>query len=94
MESKPNLRWLSMMTDPDYDSDRFRAGLTNVQPSKRKNRILRQLKSAFGNEIDDSKFKQMQMPESLPFTPGERVAVKVIDQTGMEHMAVLDTPDY
>ena len=93
VESKPNLRWLSMMIDPDYDGDRFRAGLMNVQPSKRKNRILRQLKSAFGNEIDDAKFKQMQMPESLPFTPGERVAVKVIDQTGMEHMTVFDNDE-
>ena len=93
VESKPNLRWLSMMIDPDYDGDRFRAGLMNVQPSKRKNRILRQLKNAFGKEIDDAKFKQMQMTESLPFTPGERVAVKVIDQTGMEHMSVLDTPE-
>ena len=97
VEAKPNLRWLSMMIDPDYDGDRFRAGLMNVQPPKRKNRILRQRKNTFGKEIDDAKFQQMQMTESLPFTPGERVAVNAIDQNGMEHMAVwihlkTDTP--
>ena len=90
VESKPNLRWLSMMIDPDYDGDRFRAGLMNVRPSKRKSRLLKQLKAVFGREIDDAKFAQMQTTESLPFTPGERIAVKVIDQIGMEHMTVLE----
>ena len=93
MEAKPNLQWLSMMIDSDYDGDRFRAHLMNVKPSKRKNRLLNQLKAALGREVDDAKFKQMQTAESLPFTPGERIAVKVIDQTGMEHMTVLDTPE-
>lgn len=93
VESKPNLQWLSMMIDPNYDGDRFRAGLMNIKPSSRKNRLLNAMKAAFRNEIDEAKFKQMQTTKSLPFTPGERIAVKVIDQIGMEHMTIIDNVD-
>ena len=93
VETKSVHQWLSMMIDPDYDRDRFRAGLMNVRKSNRKNRLLRELRAAFGKRIDDAKFEQMQTDESLPFTPVERIAVKVIDQIGMEHMTVIDFLD-
>ena len=46
-------------------------------------------------EIDDEKWEQMRSMTTVPFDlpePGVKIAVKVIDQTGMEHMTVIDDP--
>ena len=45
--------------------------------------------------IDAECWAQMQSAATVPFElpdPGIKIAVKVIDQTGTEHMAVLDNP--
>ena len=41
------------------------------------------------------KWEQMLSTTTIPFElpePGVKIAVKVIDQTGMEHMTVIDDP--
>ena len=45
--------------------------------------------------IDAQRWAQMQSAATVPFElpePGIKIAVKVIDQTGAEPMAVLDDP--
>ena len=45
--------------------------------------------------IDDEKWEQMLSTTTIPFelpAPGVKITIKVIDQTGMEHMTVIDDP--
>ena len=92
----PDARHLmGLMTDTAYDGESFRARLINVRPVKRNQRTLRNLQSAFQGRIDAQRWAQMQSAITVPFElpePGIKIAVKVIDQTGTEHMAVLDDP--
>ena len=92
----PDARHLmGLMTDTAYDGESFRARLINVRPVKRNQRTLRNLQSAFQGRIDAQRWAQMQSATTVPFElpePGIKIAVKVIDQTGTEHMAVLDDP--
>jgi hypothetical protein len=47
----------------------------------------------FNKDIDESKWDRMKTTRTLPFNPpnsGGRIAVKVVDYTGMEHMRVMD----
>ena len=49
----------------------------------------------FRREIDPAIWEQMLTTTTIPFElpePGVKIAVKVIDQTGMEHMTVIDDP--
>lgn len=83
-----------MMVDANYDGEAFRARLMNVVSSNRNRKTLRDLRKAFP-KIDDERFAVMQSAKSLPFDlpdEGVKVAVKVIDVTGMEHMVVIDDP--
>ena len=46
-------------------------------------------------KIDSEQWEQMLTMETIPFelpAPGAKIAVKVIDQTGMEHITVIDEP--
>ena len=86
---------MGIMTDTAYDGESFRARLINVQQVKRNQRTLRSLQSAFQGRIDAERWTQMLGDTTVPFElpePGVKIAVKVIDQTGTEHMAVLDDP--
>ena len=86
---------MGIMTDTAYDGESFRARLINVRPVKRNQRTLRNLQSAFRGRIDAERWAQMQSAATVPFElpePGIKIAVKVIDQTGTEHMAVLNDP--
>ena len=81
------------MVDTEYDTQSFRARLMNVQQVKRNQRSIRNLRAALRREIDDEKWEQMLSTTTIPFElpePGVKIAVKVIDQTGMEHMTVID----
>ena len=86
---------MGIMTDTAYDEESFRARLINVRQVKRNQRTLRNLQSAFQGRIDAESWTQtlsaITVPVELP-EPGVKIAVKVIDQTGTEHMAVLDDP--
>ena len=88
-------RIMGIMVDTEYDTESFRARLINVRQVNRNQRTLRNLRAAFNREIDPEKWEQMLTTKSIPFElpePGVKIAVKVIDQTGMEHMTVIDDP--
>ena len=47
------------------------------------------------SKIDKENREQMLVTKTIPFElrePGAKIAVKVIDQTGMKHMTVLNDP--
>ena len=80
--------------DTNYDGESFRAQLMNVVSSNRNLKTLRDLRKAFRN-IDEERFATMQSNKTLAFDlpqQGVKVAVKVIDVTGMEHIIAIDNP--
>ncbi len=86
---------MGIMVDTQYDTESFRARLINVREVRRNQRTLKNLRAAFNREIDPEKWEQMLTTKTIPFDlpePGVKIAVKVIDQTGMEHMTVIDDP--
>ena len=86
---------MGIMVDTEYDTESFRARLINVRQVGRNQRTLKSLRAAFNREIDPEKWEQMLTTKTIPFElpePGVKIAVKVIDQTGMEHMTVIDDP--
>ena len=86
---------MGIMVDTEYDTESFRAKLINVRQVGRNQRTLRNLRAAFNREIDPEKWEQMLTTKTIPFElpePGVKIAVKVVDQTGMEHMTVIDDP--
>ena len=86
---------MEIMVDTEYDTESFRARMINVRQVGRNQRTLRNLRAAFNREIDQEKWERMLTTKTIPFElpePGVKIAVKVIDQTGMEHMTVIDDP--
>ena len=86
---------MGIMVDTEYDTESFRARLINVRQVGRNQRTLRNLRAAFNREIDPEKWEQMLTTKTIPFElpeSGVKIALKVIDQTGMEHMTVIDDP--
>ena len=86
---------MGIMVDTEYDTESFRARLINVRQVGRNQRTLKNLRAAFNREIDPEKWEQMLTTKTIPFDlpeEGIKIAVKVIDQTGMEHMTVIDNP--
>ena len=84
----------AIMTDTDYDQESFKVCLLNLTlQGQRAERRLKQIRDSFRREIDDDKWNRMRSSRTLPFNPpsaGGKVAVKVIDRTGVEHMKVLN----
>lgn len=86
---------MGIMVDTEYDTESFRARLINIRQVGRNQRTLRNLRAALNREIDPGKWEQMLTTKTIPFelpAEGVKIAVKVIDQTGMEHMTVIDDP--
>ena len=86
---------MGIMVDNQYDTESFRARLINVKEVNRNQRTLRNLLAAFNKDIDREKWNQMLTNTTIPFDlpeEGVKIAVKVIDQYGMEHMTVIDEP--
>ena len=95
MEAGDARQIMGIMVDTEYDTESFRARLINVRQVGRNQRTLRNLRAAFNREIDPEKWEQMLTTTTIPFElpeSGVKIAVKVIDQTGMEHMTVIDEP--
>ena len=84
----------AIMTDTAYDQESFKVCLLNLTlQGQQEDRRLKQIRAAFRREIDDGKWQRMRSSRTLPFkTPaaGGKVAVKVVDRTGVEHMKVLN----
>ena len=86
---------MGIMVDTCYDTESFRARLMNVKEVNRNQRTLKNLLAAFSRDIDREKWDQMLTNTTIPFDlpeEGVKIAVKVIDQYGMEHMTVIDDP--
>ena len=86
---------MGIMVDTWYDTESFRARLINIKEVNRNQRTLRNMLAAFSRDIDREKWDQMLTNTTIPFDlpeEGVKIAVKVIDQTGMEHMTVIDEP--
>ena len=93
IEPRTGEYWQAMMIDTDYDNDRFRVGLMNLKPRKRNRKTIAKLQQALKQTVAEDLFAKTLTTESLPFKPGEQVAVKVISPTGVEHMKVLRKED-
>ena len=86
---------MGIMVDNQYDTESFRARLINVKEVNRNQRTLKNLLAAFSKDIDREKWNQMLTNTTVPFDlpeAGVKIAVKVIDHHGMEHMTVIDDP--
>ena len=71
------------------------ARLINVKEVNRNQRTLKNLLAAFNRDMDREKWDQMLTNRTVPFDlpeEGVKIAVKVIDQYGMEHMTIIDEP--
>ena len=94
VEPTGDRRIAGIMTDTDYDQESFKVCLLNLpQEGQASERRLQQIRDAFRSEVDDAKWQRMRSTRTLPFDRpprGGKIAVKVIDQTGVEHMKVLD----
>ena len=58
-------------------------------------KTLKNLRGALKGDIDPEKWEQMLTNKTIPFeipAAGVKIAMKVIDLTGMEHMTVIDDP--
>ena len=95
VEQTDDRKIAAILTDTDYDRQSFRAVLFNLPNAKE--RILKELCDAFKRNIDPDKWERMKSARTLPFDPpvsGGNVAVKVIDNTGVEHLFMLTEADF
>ena len=82
-----------IMVDTDYDGESFRARRVNFPGAGDRNSQLKQLRKAFNRTIDDEKWATMLTARTVPFDPpgpDNRIAIKVVDNAGTEHMRMLD----
>lgn len=95
VEQTDDRKIAAILTDTDYDQQSFRAVLFNLPNAEEKN--LKELRDAFKRDIDPEKWERMKSPRTLPFdlpVKDGNVAVKVIDNTGVEHLFVLTDKDF
>lgn len=75
--------------DQAYDDPTFCICQAFFPAEKTKN-PWEKLQKALKGSIDEDKFEALRGTKSLPFMPGRRVAVKVVDDRGNEVMKVLE----
>jgi adenine-specific DNA-methyltransferase len=74
--------------DHDYDGRTFCVGQAFFPSGKSKNPWER-LQKALKGSIDEDKFEALRTTTSIPFKPGSKMAVKVIDDRGNEVVKVV-----
>ncbi len=74
--------------DQDYDGRTFCVGQAFFPSGKIKN-PWEKLQKALKGSIDEDKFESLRSTTSIPFKPGGKVAVKVIDDRGNEVVKVV-----
>ncbi|MEK6974935.1 MAG: site-specific DNA-methyltransferase [Candidatus Thermoplasmatota archaeon] len=89
LESGNSSRIAVWMLDPDYDG-RSVFPQQVFFPMAADDEAWGRLAKNLNGEIDLDRIKAYWGKESLPFQPGKRVAVKVVDDRGIESMKVLD----
>jgi adenine-specific DNA-methyltransferase len=80
------------MLDPDYDGRSLYPRQVFFPMADEKGgwaRLARSLRA----EIDENRLEAYRGTVSLPFEPGKRVAVKIVDDRGVERLKVLDVED-
>lgn len=81
------------MLDPNYNVGKPFEPSQMFFPMKNSNRGWKALGKILGEEIDKEKLEKYSSVESLPFTTeSSRVAVKIIDDRGLESMRILKVP--
>jgi adenine-specific DNA-methyltransferase len=92
IESGDSARIALWMLDPDYDGRSLyprQIFFPMADDSGGWARLARSLKS----EVDENLIEAYRGTISLPFDPGRRVAVKIVDDRGIESLKVLDLED-
>ena len=85
----------AIIVDSAYDGQRFIASHYNILKTDKNSRAYRNLQAAFKGSIAAETWQRMQTTETAPFLLPEqdaKIAVKVIDQTGAEHMTIIHDP--
>ena len=82
-----------ILTDTDFDGFSFKVRRINF-PNQTKDKQLERFKKDLQRSIDNSKWNRLLSTTTIPFdAPTEgRIAVKVIDKSGMETMTVITVP--
>jgi adenine-specific DNA-methyltransferase len=76
--------------DHDYDGKTF-CICQALFPARGMKNPWEKLQKALKGSIDEETFEQLRSTRSLPFKPGKRIAVKVIDARGNEVIQLLDS---
>jgi len=87
-DSVPGHEAAAIFIDHDYDSKTF-CICQALFPGGGSN-PWKKLQKALRGTIDEDRFEQLQTTRSLPFYPGHKVAVTVIDDRGNQVLIVLD----
>ena len=85
----------AIIVDSCYDGKKFVASHYNILTTKQNQQAFKELAAAYKGAIDEEDWQQMQTCVTVPFPlpeGDEKIAVKVIDQTGVEHMKVIQAP--
>lgn len=75
--------------DHDYDGRTF-CICQAFFPNQRAKNPWEKLQRALKGTIDEDRFEALRGTTSVPFTPGEKVAVKVVDDRGNEVVKIVD----
>ena len=76
--------------DHDYDGRTF-CICQAFFPARNTKNPWEKLQKALKGSIDEDKFEALRGTRSLPFTPGKKVAITVIDDRGNEVLRVIDS---
>ena len=82
-----------ILTDTDFDGFSFKVRRVNF-PNQTKDKQLERFKKELQSSIDSRKWGRLLSTTTIPFDPPAegKIAVKVIDKSGMETMTVITVP--
>ena len=82
-----------ILTDTDFDGFSFKVRRINF-PNQTKDKQLERFKKELQSSIDSRKWGRLLSTTTIPFEPPAegKIAVKVIDKSGMETMTVITVP--
>jgi adenine-specific DNA-methyltransferase len=89
--SSPGEDVAAWFVDHDYDGKTF-CICQALFPGRKATNPWEKLQKALKGTIDEDKFEALRSTRSLPFTPGTKICVRVIDDRGNEVMKIVDPP--
>lgn len=87
--ASPGENVAAWFVDHDYDGKTF-CMCQALFPGRGTKNPWEKLQKALRGTIDEDRFEALRSTRSVPFKPGAKVAVRVIDDRGTEVMKVLD----